>query len=75
MMWKRKKETATPFNTERVFLAATQPLENVFNYFQTTPQGISAEDLVAHFRQGGQEPEHTRPERTKYYTKSASAPW
>lgn len=34
MMWKRKKETATPFNTERVFLAATQPLENVSTIFR-----------------------------------------
>ena len=53
MMWKRKKETATPFNTERVFLAATQPLENVFNYFQTTPQGISAEEVETRTHQTG----------------------
>lgn len=53
MMWKRKKETATPFNTERVFLAATQPLENVFNYFQTTPQGISSEEVETRTHQTG----------------------
>ena len=53
MMRKRKKETATPFNTERVFLAATQPLENVFNYFQTTPQGISAEEVETRTHQTG----------------------
>lgn len=53
MTWKRKKETATPFNTERVFLAATQPLENVFNYFQTTPQGISAEEVETRTHQTG----------------------
>ena len=53
MMWKRKKETATPFNTERVFLAATQPLENVFNYFQTTPQGISTEEVETRTHQTG----------------------
>lgn len=53
MMWKRKKETATPFNTERVFLAATQPLENVFNYFQTTPQGISTEEVETRTHQCG----------------------
>ncbi|MCD8166205.1 MAG: magnesium-translocating P-type ATPase [Bacteroides sp.] len=49
MMWnkmKRKKRAkAYPFNTEKVFLAATQPLKNVYTYFQTTPGGLTEEDI------------------------------
>ncbi len=45
-MWKKKqrKELFT-FNAEKVFLAAGQPLESVFNYFQTTPIGLTLEEV------------------------------
>lgn len=45
-MWKNKKsKTQFAFNAEKVFLAAAQPLGSVFSYFQTTPMGISAEEV------------------------------
>lgn len=53
MMWKRKKETAAHFNTEHVFLAAGQPLENVYNYFQTTPEGITPEEATERLHHDG----------------------
>ncbi len=39
MMIFRKKQTdkTVQFNTEKVFLAATQPLKLVYGYFCTTP--------------------------------------
>lgn len=45
-MWKKKKRT-TPFafNAEKVFLAAAQPLESVFNYFQTSRMGLDLEEV------------------------------
>ena len=45
-MWKKKKRT-TPFafNAEKVFLAAAQPLESVFNYFQTSRVGLDSEEV------------------------------
>lgn len=45
-MWKRRKskETST-FNAEKVFLAATQPLNTVCNYFQTSKNGLSSEEI------------------------------
>lgn len=33
------------FQAERVFLAAAQPLNGVFNYFQTAPIGLTAEEV------------------------------
>nr|WP_308773343.1 magnesium-translocating P-type ATPase [uncultured Bacteroides sp.] len=46
MMWKRRKskETST-FNAEKVFLAATQPLNTVCNYFQTSKNGLTSEEI------------------------------
>ena len=45
-MWKRKKSKEQfAFNAEKVFLAAGQPLESVFNYFQTTPMGLTSEEV------------------------------
>ena len=45
-MWKNKKsKTQFAFNAEKVFLAAAQPLGSVFSYFQTTPMGISVEEV------------------------------
>lgn len=45
-MWKRKKSKEQfAFNAEKVFLAAGQPLESVFNYFRTTPMGLTSEEV------------------------------
>lgn len=45
-MWKKKKRTTQfAFNAEKVFLAAAQPLESVFNYFQTSRTGLDAEEV------------------------------
>lgn len=44
-MWKKQRQTQFAFNAEKVFLAAGQPLACVFNYFQTTPAGLPAEEV------------------------------
>ena len=45
-MWKSKKSKEQfAFNAEKVFLAAGQPLESVFNYFQTTTMGLTSEEV------------------------------
>lgn len=36
---------AWQFNSENVFLAATQPLKSVYGYFETTRMGLSAEEV------------------------------
>ncbi|MCD8304991.1 MAG: magnesium-translocating P-type ATPase [Prevotellaceae bacterium] len=44
-MWKKKQKSdhKIAFNAEKVFLAAGQPLDAVYNYFQTTKKGLSQE--------------------------------
>lgn len=50
-MWKRKpKDQSIRFNTERVFLAATQPQKAVYGYFQTRPLGLSEEEIKERLR-------------------------
>lgn len=45
-MWKKKKRTSQfAFNAEKVFLAAAQPLESVFSYFQTTRSGLDSQEV------------------------------
>lgn len=45
-MWKNKKhKTQFAFNSEKVFLAAAQPTDSVFGYFQTTSMGLSPEEV------------------------------
>ncbi len=45
-MWKRKKHDGRfEFNSEKVFLAASQPLDAVFNYFQTSKVGLTAAEV------------------------------
>lgn len=45
-MWKKKKQKEQfSFNTEKVFLAATQPLGSVFSYFQTSRIGLMPEEV------------------------------
>lgn len=47
-MWKKKtKNIQSAFNAEKIFLAAAQPLDSVFNYFQTTPRGLSSDEIDA----------------------------
>ena len=53
-MWKRKKSNEQfAFNAEKVFLAAAQPLESVFNYFRTTQFGLNEDEVEkSHPRSG-----------------------
>ncbi|MCD7710190.1 MAG: magnesium-translocating P-type ATPase, partial [Porphyromonadaceae bacterium] len=44
-MWKKKQKPQLLFNAEKVFLAASQPLESVYSYFQTTKAGLSDEEV------------------------------
>ncbi len=62
-MWKRRKKNLSTFNAEKVFLAAGQPLAAVFNYFQTSPDGLdSAEVARRQSLYGKNEVEHERRE-------------
>ncbi|MDE5709456.1 MAG: magnesium-translocating P-type ATPase [Alistipes sp.] len=62
-MWKRRKKSLSTFNAEKVFLAAGQPLAAVFNYFQTSPDGLdSAEVARRQSLYGKNEVEHERRE-------------
>ncbi len=46
-MWKKNKHKASfAFQAEKVFLAAAQPLGNVFNDFQTSPNGLNTEEVI-----------------------------
>lgn len=45
-MWKKKTpQKMVAFNAEKVFLAATQSLNTVFSFFQTSPQGLRQEEI------------------------------
>ncbi|MDE5621656.1 MAG: HAD-IC family P-type ATPase, partial [Alistipes sp.] len=62
-MWKRRKKNLSTFNAEKVFLAAGQPLAAVFNYFQTSSDGLdSAEVARRQSLYGKNEVEHERRE-------------
>lgn len=42
MLWKKKKHPSqSHFNAEKVFLAASQPIESVYPYFQTQRTGLT----------------------------------
>lgn len=45
VMWKKKERTASVFNAEKVFLAATQRLENAYSFFQTRHAGLSVQEV------------------------------
>ncbi len=45
MSKKKKHDDRFSFNAEKVFLAAGQSLDSVYNYFQTTKSGLSAEEV------------------------------
>lgn len=54
MLWKKKKRNSGyRFNTERVFLAATQPLESVYSYLETGRRGLTAEEVLLRREQAG----------------------
>lgn len=45
-MWKKRNRKAQyAFNAEKVFLAAAQPLQSVYNYCQTRKSGLTAEEV------------------------------
>lgn len=47
MIWrkKEKKKAQYQFNSERVFLVATQPANTAYSYFQTSSVGLSEEEI------------------------------
>lgn len=45
-MWKKTRKMKLEFNAERIFLASEQPTTSVFNFFQTTPQGLDSEETT-----------------------------
>ena len=47
MIWrkKEKKKAQYQFNSERVFLVATQPAKTAYSYFQTSSVGLSEEEI------------------------------
>ena len=49
MIWrkKEKKKAQYQFNSERVFLVATQPAKTAYSYFQTSSVGLSEEEMTA----------------------------
>lgn len=53
MLKKRKQKNSLLFNSEKVFLAAGQTLQNVYNYFKTAPSGLTEETAAERLRQYG----------------------
>lgn len=45
-MWKKKRQPTLVFNTEQVFLAATQKVEYLYEFFQTTTKGLPHHEVV-----------------------------
>ncbi len=44
-MSRKKTDARYSFNTEKVFLAAAQPLDTVYNYFQTSKSGLNEAEV------------------------------
>ena len=44
-MWKKKNTKPVAFNSEKVFLAASQKIGNLYQYFQTSPEGLTEEEV------------------------------
>lgn len=64
-MWKRKqKNQLAQFNAEKVFLAATQAPKAVYGYFQTSPLGLSEEEVKERQKEYGKN-EITHEQRQK----------
>lgn len=51
---KRNKREMVAFNTERVFLAATQSLKTVYAYFQTSSRGLTDEEIKVRQKEFGE---------------------
>lgn len=79
MMIFRKKQTdkTVQFNTEKVFLAATQPLKLVYGYFCTTPHGLSEEDAEERLKSCGENKivQETRPNPLLMFCKTFINPF
>ena len=61
MLRKKKIGPNSAFNAEKVFLAASQPVGSVFNYFQTNPRGLSTEEVeIRRSEYGVNEVEHEK---------------
>lgn len=61
MLRKKKFGPNSAFNAEKVFLAASQPVGSVFNYFQTNPRGLSVEEVeIRRSEYGENEVEHEK---------------
>ena len=47
MIWRKKEKQKAQyqFNSERVFLVATQPAKTAYSYFQTSSVGLSEEEI------------------------------
>ncbi len=61
MLRKKKIGPNSAFNAEKVFLAASQPVDSVFNYFQTNPRGLSTEEVeIRRSEYGVNEVEHEK---------------
>ena len=61
MLRKKKIGPNSAFNAEKVFLAASQPVGSVFNYFQANPRGLSAEEVeIRRSEYGANEVEHEK---------------
>lgn len=43
-MWKKKNKSSISYNTEKVFLASTQKLEQIIDYFQTSSLGLTTDE-------------------------------
>ncbi|WP_303181128.1 magnesium-translocating P-type ATPase [uncultured Butyricimonas sp.] len=55
MIWrKHNRREGAAFNTEKVFLAATQPLKTVYAYFQTSCRGLTDEEIKERQKEYGQ---------------------
>ncbi len=55
MIWrKHNRREGAAFNTEKVFLAATQPLKTVYAYFQTSCRGLTDEEFKERQKEYGQ---------------------
>ncbi len=62
-MKKRKTTDQYGFNTERVFLASSQPLATIYSFFQTSHSGLSSDE--ADHRLGVYGPNEVQKEKSK----------
>ncbi len=44
-MARKKKRTVAEFNSEKVYLSATQPLETIYTYFETAKTGLNEDEV------------------------------